>query len=237
MTRYGDRFTPAPSGSLARLQSILRQLIDRRPPVNTLVPHVARNSLARPAPAAKALQRSGVCAGSSCPFATMKRLVLAPLSLAACSQSQSPEQYGFIARLGRDTISVESVSRHGNTLTSDAVDRFPRVRQRHTEIVLGPDGGIQRLVMNIITPSESPDQRERHIVADVTKDSVLMVKRDKELRSAGPSRRAAARSWRTCRRCTVSTSSTSPRGYSESRRRTWRRRHCTVAAILHRSRV
>jgi hypothetical protein len=111
----------------------------------------------------------------------MKQFILGALALAAaCGPGQPPERYGFIARLGSDTISVESVSRHGNTLTSDAVDRFPRVRQRHTEIVLGPDGGVQRLVMNIITPSESPDQRERHIVADVTKDSVLMVKRDKE---------------------------------------------------------
>ena len=118
--------------------------------------------------------------GSSCPFVTMKRLVLGALSLAACSQSQSPEQYAFITRIGRDTIAVETVTRRGNTLTSDAVDRFPRVRQRHSQITVGPDGGIQHLVMDVITPSEPETQRERHIVADVTKDSVLMVKRDKE---------------------------------------------------------
>jgi hypothetical protein len=108
----------------------------------------------------------------------MKRLLLAALALAACGPSQPAERYGFIARLGNDTISVESVVRRGSTLMSDGVDRFPRVRQRHTEISFAPDGGIRRLVMDIVTPSEPADQRERHVVADVTRDSVLMIKRD-----------------------------------------------------------
>ncbi|MDB4883024.1 MAG: hypothetical protein JWL95_1790 [Gemmatimonadetes bacterium] len=109
----------------------------------------------------------------------MKRLLLAVLLVEACGSRQPPERYGFIARLGSDTLSVESVARQGNTLTSDEVDRFPRVRQRHTEIVLGPDGGIQRLVMDIHTPSEPAEQRERHVVAEVTKDSVRISKRDR----------------------------------------------------------
>jgi Protein of unknown function (DUF2911) len=109
----------------------------------------------------------------------MKRFILGGLALAACGQSQPAERYGFIARLGNDTVSVENVMRRGNTLTSDEVDRFPRVRQRHTEISLAPNGGIRRLVMDIITPSEPPDERELHVVADVTGDSVLMTKRDK----------------------------------------------------------
>ena len=46
----------------------------------------------------------------------------------------------------RDTIAVESVTRTGSTLTSDAVDRFPRVRQRHTQIVLGADGAPVRII-------------------------------------------------------------------------------------------
>ena len=109
----------------------------------------------------------------------MKRFILAGLALAACGPSQPPEQYGFVAQLGRDTVSVERVTRRGNTLTSDAVDRFPRVRQRHTEIELRPDGGIRRLVMDIVTPSESADQRERRVTVDVTDDSVHIVKRDR----------------------------------------------------------
>ncbi|HET7373655.1 MAG TPA: DUF2911 domain-containing protein [Gemmatimonadaceae bacterium] len=118
----------------------------------------------------------------------MKRFILAGLALAACGPSQPAERYGFIARLGNDTVSLESVVRRGNTLTSDGVDRFPRVRQRHTEVSLAPDGGIRRLVMDIVTPSEPADQRERHVVADVTADSVLMTKRD----AAGSKRWALA---------------------------------------------
>jgi uncharacterized protein (DUF2141 family) len=108
----------------------------------------------------------------------MKRFVLAALALLGCGPSAPTERYGFITRLGRDTVSVESVTRRGNTVTSDGVDRFPRVRRRHTEIELRPDGGIRRLVMDIHTPSEPAEQRERHVVADVTIDSVHLSKRD-----------------------------------------------------------
>jgi len=108
----------------------------------------------------------------------MKRFILLALLLAGCSRPQPEEHYGFIATLGRDTISVERVERQGNKLTSDEVDRFPMVRQRHTEVTLGDDGRIQRLVMDIRTPSDSEQRRERHIVAEVTKDSVHLTKRD-----------------------------------------------------------
>lgn len=117
-----------------------------------------------------------------------KRLLISALTLLACGPSQPAERYGFITRLGRDTISLESVTHRGNTVTSDAVDRFPRVRQRHTEIVLGPNGGIRRLVMSIRTPSEPANQRERRVTVDVTNDSVRISKRD----GTGTIRRAFA---------------------------------------------
>jgi len=107
----------------------------------------------------------------------MKRLTLAVLLVAGC-RAEPTERYGFIARLGRDTVSVERVTRRGNTVTSDEVDRFPRVRRRHTEIALGDDGSIRHLVMDIRTPSEPANERERHVVADVTRDSVHLSKRD-----------------------------------------------------------
>ena len=90
------------------------------------------------------------------------------LLLVSCSNTPPAEHYGFITRLGHDTIAVESVTRQGNTLTSDEVDRFPRVRVRHTVIQLTPDGSIRHLVMDIHTPSEPADQRERKVIADVT---------------------------------------------------------------------
>jgi hypothetical protein len=118
----------------------------------------------------------------------MKRFVLAALLLAACGTPAPVERYGFITRLGNDTIAVESVTRQGASVTSDAVDRFPRVRRRHTEIELGPEGDIRRLVMDIHTPSERANQRERRVVADVSSDSVYISKTD----DSGTVRRAFA---------------------------------------------
>jgi len=98
--------------------------------------------------------------------------------VAGCGSNQPAERYGFITRLGNDTVTVENVVRRGDTLTIDDVDRFPRVRERHANVTLAPDGGIRRLVMDITTPSEPANQRERRVVVDVTRDSVLMTKRD-----------------------------------------------------------
>lgn len=112
----------------------------------------------------------------------MRRIAAAVLGIVtACGRSGPTEHYGFVARLGRDTISVESVTRSGNHIESDEVDRFPRVRQRHTQITLDADGGIQHLDMRITTPSDSANARDLHVVADVTADSVIMTKRDKEM--------------------------------------------------------
>ena len=118
----------------------------------------------------------------------MKRFSILALLLTACGSGQPAERYGFIALLGRDTISVESVTREGNRLTSDAVDRFPRVRQRRTEIDLAEDGRIRRLVMDIHTPSEPENQRDRRVEVEVGADSVRISKRDR----SGTVRRAFA---------------------------------------------
>lgn len=70
------------------------------------------------------------------------------------------------------------MTRRADTLVSDEVDRFPRVRRRHTTIVLAADGSIRHLEMDIRTPSEPSNQRDRHVVADVSRDSVHITKRD-----------------------------------------------------------
>ena len=101
----------------------------------------------------------------------------AVLSLVSCNTPPA-ERYGFLTLLGHDTIAVESVTRQGNTVTSDEVDRFPRVRVRHTVIKLAADGSIQHLVMDIHTPSEPQDQRDRKVIADVTTTSVHISKTD-----------------------------------------------------------
>jgi hypothetical protein len=55
-------------------------------------------------------------------------------------------------------------------------------------IELAPDGSIKRLVMDIHTPSEPANERDRHVVADVTGDSVRITKQD----GTGTVRRAFA---------------------------------------------
>ena len=88
------------------------------------------------------------------------------------------KQYGFLTTLGHDTISIESITRQGNTLTSDEVDRFPSVRIRHTVVDLNDNGSIRHLVMDIYTPSEPSGQRNRKVVADVANDKVHLSKTD-----------------------------------------------------------
>jgi hypothetical protein len=104
---------------------------------------------------------------------------VAILLLVSCGRTPPAEHYGFITRLGSDTIAVESVTRHGNTVTSDEVDRFPRMRLRHTVIELNPDGSIRHLVMDIHTPSEPADKHECRVIADVTTNSVHISKTDR----------------------------------------------------------
>jgi hypothetical protein len=105
-------------------------------------------------------------------------LLLATLAAFACRPAEPEQRYGFIARLGSDTVSVESITRRGNKVVVDGVDRFPRVRRRHTEIELGSESTIRHLVMDIHTPSEPANQRARHVTADVTADSVHILQTD-----------------------------------------------------------
>ncbi|HEX9127622.1 MAG TPA: DUF2911 domain-containing protein [Gemmatimonadaceae bacterium] len=105
-------------------------------------------------------------------------LLLAALAAFACRPAGPEQRYGFITRLGNDTVSVESITRRGNKVVVDGVDRFPRVRRRHTEIELGAGSTIRHLVMDIQTPSEPANQRERHVTADVTADSVHILQTD-----------------------------------------------------------
>ena len=97
--------------------------------------------------------------------------------LLSCNTSPA-KRYGFLTMLGHDTISIESITRQGNTLTSDEVDRFPRVEIRHTVVTLDDNGSIRHLVMDIHTPSEPPGQRDRKVVANVANNKVRLSKTD-----------------------------------------------------------
>jgi hypothetical protein len=98
-------------------------------------------------------------------------LALAPL-LPGCASAPPLERYGFLARLGRDTISVENIARYRDRIVSDEVDRFPDVRRRHTELELAADGSIRHMDMQVRIPSALARSRERRIVADFTRDTV-----------------------------------------------------------------
>ena len=106
----------------------------------------------------------------------MKKSLLLLSMLASCGSSRPDEQYGFVALLGNDTVSVERASRSATSLVSDDVDRFPLVRHRHTVIDLSDDGRITRMVMDVRTPSGgSPQDRYRQVTATYTRDSVAVV--------------------------------------------------------------
>jgi hypothetical protein len=96
----------------------------------------------------------------------------------SCGPEPTTAHYGFLTMLGNDTISIESVTRKGNTLTSDEVDRFPRVRVRHTVVELNDDGSIKHLEMTIHTPSEPANEQDRTVVASVSNSEVNLSKKD-----------------------------------------------------------
>src|SRR5262245_5043992 len=103
--------------------------------------------------------------------------ISAVISLLSCKTAPT-QRYGFVTMLGQDTISVESITRQGNTLTSDEVDRFPRVEVRHTVVDLNDDGSILHLLMDIHTPSELPGQQNRKVIAEVANNKVHLSKID-----------------------------------------------------------
>jgi hypothetical protein len=97
--------------------------------------------------------------------------------LVSCNNAPA-KRYGFLTMLGHDTISIENITRQGNTLTSDEIDRFPVVRVRHTIVNLDDNGSIRHLEMDIHTPSEPSGHRDRKVVADVANNKVHLSKTD-----------------------------------------------------------
>ncbi len=110
--------------------------------------------------------------------ASIVALAISSVAAIGCQSNSPTEHHAFVTTLGNDTIAVENVWHSGNKVTTHEVDRFPRVHERRTEITLAPDGGIQHLAMEIVTPSAPEKQRTLHVVADVNKDSIIMTKRD-----------------------------------------------------------
>ena len=109
----------------------------------------------------------------------MMRSPLLPLLVLACSSAAPPERYGFVTTLGSDTVSVERIARSPTRLVADGVDRWPFVRQRHTEFDLASDGTIRHMVMDVRTPNgPTPRDRGRRVTADFSTDRVKISVRD-----------------------------------------------------------
>lgn len=106
----------------------------------------------------------------------MKWCAFLIFAVVACSERQPAEQYGFVALLGRDTVSVERISRTPTGMVTDGVDRFPFVRQRHSEFELDKDGRITKMRMDVRTPSgRTPAERSRQITADISGNDIHIV--------------------------------------------------------------
>lgn len=70
-------------------------------------------------------------------------VVLFTLATSACAR----EEYGFVARLGNDTTSIERITRTRSKIVSDVVQQSPRVIRIHWEAQLNRDGGLRRWTM------------------------------------------------------------------------------------------
>jgi hypothetical protein len=111
----------------------------------------------------------------------MKRSALLPYLFLACSHAPPAERYGFVTVLGSDTVAVERIARSPGRLVADGVDRWPFVRQRHTEFDLSDDGTLRHMVMEVRTPNgKTARERGRRVTADVAGDKVHITIRDSD---------------------------------------------------------
>lgn len=98
---------------------------------------------------------------------TLGLLALVPAPLVA------QETYGFVARLGNDTTSIERITRTAGRVVSDLVEKAPRVIRRHWEATLAPDGSIRHWTMDMAIANSAPNRPSTfHYVVDFDADSV-----------------------------------------------------------------
>lgn len=98
--------------------------------------------------------------------------LIAVTAFAGCSK----EEYGFVARLGNDTTSIERITRTGDRIVSDVVEHSPRVIKKHWEATLNDDGSIRRWTMDaaVLNP-DAGEPAETQYTVEFGTDSVLVV--------------------------------------------------------------
>lgn len=97
--------------------------------------------------------------------------------LAAVGCGPKTETWGFVATLGKDTTSVERLTRQGDRIVSDAVGRSPLVVRRHWEATLGPDGSLRRWSMDTHIANAPAGQTDLHHEVELRPGAIRLVRR------------------------------------------------------------
>lgn len=98
---------------------------------------------------------------------------MVPLATVAVVPLTAQQSYGFVVRLGRDTIAIERVQRSVDHLAGDVVERNPDVVIRHYDVRLAADGSVRRFVSDSKPGNPRPGQLPaQHVEIDFRPDSV-----------------------------------------------------------------
>ncbi len=81
------------------------------------------------------------------------RVPQAPGMRPAASRAQAAETLGYLARLGKDTVAVERVTRRGDLVRGVSIVRTPRTLVRRYELRLRPDGAPASLRLEAAPPN------------------------------------------------------------------------------------
>lgn len=102
--------------------------------------------------------------------------LLALFAACAGEADDTAERYGFVATLGADTTSVESITRVGDRIIGDAVGRSPLVVRRRWEATLDADGAIRHWVLRTHIPNAPEGATELYHAANLGDDVVTVVR-------------------------------------------------------------
>jgi len=107
-------------------------------------------------------------------FVRLVPAALLALALAVPAAAAAPERAGFVVTLGRDTTSLERVTRTANRLEVEQVTRAPRVLRRHHVYQLDAKGMIRDFTMVTTAPDAAPGAPPiQRIEGRRTADSVI----------------------------------------------------------------
>lgn len=108
-------------------------------------------------------------------MSTLRIALAAGLALALAGGAAAAEyRYGFVVTLGRDTTSLERVTRSAHRLEVEQVTRAPRVLKRHYTYELDAKGRIRDFSIVVTSPGAAPDAPPvQKIDGRRTRDSVV----------------------------------------------------------------